>query len=145
MYLRYMFKKGNVVKSIVGMKCPRCQEGNLYVTRSAYSFKNWSKMHERCLVCEQKFELEPSFYYGSMYVSYAFTVALFIAIWIIGSVFMNLNIISVVAILAVVSLILAPYIFRLSRSTWIHLFVKFAPNYLLKKRSTEQESGKGEL
>ena len=83
-------------------------------------------MYDRCSVCKQNYELEPSFFDGAMYVSYAIQVALFVTVfvaiqvlhpkadvaWYIG------GIISLV-------IILYPIIFRLSRSFWIHFFVGY--------------------
>jgi hypothetical protein len=44
-------------------------------------------MYDNCLVCEQRTEIEPGFYYGTSYVSYALTVAFsastFVAWWVI--------------------------------------------------------------
>lgn len=84
-------------------------------------------MPEQCPVCGQPFQLEPSFYYGSMYVSYGYTVAIFVAVFILGYGVLGLGIWSVVGILATVLLALGPILFRLSRSTWIHLFVRYEP------------------
>ena len=92
-----------------------------------------AKMPECCEVCGQKYELEPSFYYGSMYVSYAFSVAIFVAVFIISKLFLGLDIWTTLAILGVVLLVISPWVFRLSRATWINLFVKFDPQ-VQKKR-----------
>jgi len=35
-----------------------------------------SKMHENCPHCGFHFEIEPGFFWGAMYISYAFSVAL---------------------------------------------------------------------
>src|SRR5438874_1275820 len=50
-------------------------------------FKNNLKMHPNCPVCGQQTEIEVGFYYGTSYVSYALTVAYsvatFIAWWVL--------------------------------------------------------------
>ncbi|WP_424964423.1 DUF983 domain-containing protein [Ekhidna sp.] len=38
------------------------------------------KMHKKCPNCSQSLEPEPGFYTGAMYVSYAFQVAIIIAV-----------------------------------------------------------------
>ena len=58
--------------SALSNKCPRCREGELFVNKSAYSFKgNTTQMNETCPVCHQPTEIEVGFYYGTGYVSYA--------------------------------------------------------------------------
>ena len=91
-------------------------------------------MPENCPVCGQPFELEPSFYYGSMYVSYGYTVAIFVAVFIISMLFFGLDMWTTVAILAVVLLLVSPWLFRLSRATWINMFVKYDKEVSQKNR-----------
>lgn len=38
-------------------------------------------MNDTCENCEATFMPEPGFYFGALYVSYAFTITLFIGIW----------------------------------------------------------------
>jgi hypothetical protein len=91
-------------------------------------------MNEQCPVCSQKTELEPGFYYGTGYVSYAITVAFsvstFVAWWVVlglsvddGRVFWWLG------INAFCMLIFQPYFMRLSRTVWLSFFVKSDPHW----------------
>jgi uncharacterized protein (DUF983 family) len=136
-----MFKKGHLFYGVFKMKCPRCHEGNLFTTPNPYQLKALTTMPERCSHCGQPFQLEPSFYYGSMYVSYGYTVAIFVAVFIISHFVFHLSIWETVAALAAVLLLLSPLLFRLSRSTWIHMFVKFDPKAVQEKRSTLTSEG----
>jgi uncharacterized protein (DUF983 family) len=53
--------------SILRQRCPRCRVGGIF----RYSiFRGFPKMHERCPVCDLKFEREPGYFLGAMYVSY---------------------------------------------------------------------------
>ncbi len=55
--------------------CPRCRQGKVY----AYPLQHFSKRHEMnrdCPVCGQHYEVEPGLFWGAMYVSYAFSVAI---------------------------------------------------------------------
>ena len=58
---------------------PRCREGNMFIYSNPYNLKNFMNMNDKCPVCKQPFDLEPGFYYGTSYVSYAFTIAITIA------------------------------------------------------------------
>ncbi len=72
-----------------------------------------------------------------MYVSYGYTVAIFVAVFTIAYGFLGLGIWSVVGILALVLIALGPILFRLSRATWIHMFVRYEP-----EKRDQSESGK---
>lgn len=82
-------------------------------------------MPERCEHCDFKYEIEIGFFYGAMYVSYAITVALAVVFIMSTFIFNIKNIEQVIFIFALVILAFFPLVFRLSRSIWLHLFVKF--------------------
>ena len=80
----------NYYWSIFAMTCPRCRRGPLFVSKNAYSkitMSNILDMPETCHECGQRFHLEPGFWYGTGYVSYALTVLFsaltFILWWLI--------------------------------------------------------------
>ncbi|MEZ4939039.1 MAG: DUF983 domain-containing protein [Crocinitomicaceae bacterium] len=79
-------------------------------------------MYDRCSICDYKFEKEPGFFIGAMYVSYALGVAeivgYLILLWgILGA--PTSTIISVI----ITSIILTSFLkFRLSRSIWVYFF-----------------------
>lgn len=60
-------------------KCPRCRTGNMFEGRSLLSLQG-QKMSKHCPHCGLKFEMEPGFFYVSMFVSYALNVAQFITV-----------------------------------------------------------------
>jgi len=63
--------------AIAAAKCPQCREGKLYSV-SMLSYRKLSDVNKNCTVCGANFHPEPDFYYGAMYISYAFSVALVI-------------------------------------------------------------------
>ena len=63
-----------LLRSIFQFKCPNCREGSLFVNSNPYKLRELNKMHERCSKCNLKFSLEPGFYQGAAYVSYALQV-----------------------------------------------------------------------
>lgn len=63
--------------SIAAARCPRCREGSLFSV-SLLSYRKLSEVNKSCAVCGANFHPEPDFYYGAMYISYAFSVALMI-------------------------------------------------------------------
>lgn len=95
-------------------------------------------MHDNCPVCGQPTEIETGFYYGTGYVSYALTVAFsvasFIAWWvIIGFSLDDTRFFWWLAVNAIVMIALQPLFMRLSRSLWLSWFVKYDPNWRTNK------------
>jgi uncharacterized protein (DUF983 family) len=117
--------KGTKFYSISRGKCPRCMEGNIYPDKNPYRLKTLTHFNRRCSKCAQNFEPEPNFYYGAMYISYAYTVAMFVLVYVFFGVLLDWNMWSTITALAVVLVLLAPLIFRISRTTWLSFFVKF--------------------
>lgn len=124
-------RKHSKFYNIVSLKCPRCQQGDLFPTPT-FSFRAPFKMPEQCPSCQQPYMPEPGFYYGAMFISYIFMgwFCLFFVMffhwildWSISRSFMLL--------IAVCALIFV-YVFRLARSIWINLMVKYDPTALKK-------------
>lgn len=86
-------------------------------------------MPEKCSVCDQKFEVEPGFYYGAMYVSYGVSIAYLVSVFVAMAVLYPDFTTTEYLVIAITTLILlTPYFFRLSRAIWINLFVKYDPD-----------------
>ena len=89
-------------------------------------------MNETCPVCGQRTEIEPGFYYGTGYVSYALSIAIcvasFIAWWlIIGLSIHDSRLFWWLGFNALLLLGLQPWLMRLSRTLWLSWFVKYDP------------------
>ncbi len=110
--------------SIVKLRCPRCRIGRLFPT-STYGFSEPFEMPRYCSVCEQDFYPEPGFYYGAMFASYivfSFPCLGFVILlhWVFEvSLGASMFWLCVVAGLGFI------YVFRVSRSLWIHLNVRY--------------------
>lgn len=118
-------KKGTKLYSILHLKCPQCQEGNLFLGKNPYDLKLFDKMPDRCPVCGENFVRETGFYWGAMMVSHATTTVIAVIVHIIIHLFYGWEILpNVIAFLFVFALLL-PIIFRSSRAIWINLFVKY--------------------
>ncbi len=96
------------------------------------------KMHEHCPLCGQATELEVGFYYGTGYVSYAlgigFSVATFIAWWVLIGISVNDNrVFWWLGINTFLLIALQPVFMRFARSLWLSWFVKYDPNWEKEK------------
>jgi uncharacterized protein (DUF983 family) len=122
----------NYLSAVLQCKCPKCRQGDLFLTKQAYDLKNYHKMHEHCPVCGQATEIEIGFYYGTGYVSYALTVAIsvatFMAWWVLIGISLDDNrVFWWLGCNALFLILLQPWLVRLSRSLWISWFVTYDP------------------
>jgi uncharacterized protein (DUF983 family) len=120
-----MLKKGTKLNSILTGTCPRCQEERMYVDRNPYNLGKIFTMHDHCSHCGLHYQLEPSFFYGAMYVNYGLTVAVGVAAFIISKVFLGLQINQSVIAIIVALIVLMPVNSRLARNIYINMFVSY--------------------
>ncbi len=114
------------ISNALNLKCPKCQTGTQFETGS-FSFDKPFDMRDRCDHCNQNFMPEPGFYYGAMFISYIFMGWFclgFVAIfhWVLGW-----STAASFGLLLLVCAIIFVYIFRASRSVWLHFNVKYDP------------------
>ncbi|WP_010521573.1 DUF983 domain-containing protein [Aquimarina agarivorans] len=119
------FLKGTSIYSILTGTCPVCQNESMYKNTRIFAIKNVLGMNERCNHCHTKYSMEPSFFYGAMYVSYGVGVAFGVAAFIISHYFFNLNLLTSYFVIVGTILICLPIILRLSRNIWINLFMSY--------------------
>ncbi len=65
--------------SIAKCKCPQCQSGKMF-NYPAWNLKKFMDMDANCKVCGLKYEIEPGFFWGAMYVSYAITTGMMLVL-----------------------------------------------------------------
>ena len=123
-----MLKKGSKLNSILTGTCPRCQKESMYVDQNLLHINNCIKMNEKCSHCGLRYQIEPSFFYGAMYVSYGLNVAVGIAAFIVSFIIFNSDLkTAFIAIIASI-LVLFPIVLRLSRNIYINMFVSYDKN-----------------
>ena len=124
-----MLKKGSKLNSILTGSCPKCQEESMYKEKNPYKMGKVFDMHETCSHCGTRYKMEPSFFYGAMYVSYGVSIAFAVAAFIISNVFIGLGLIHSFIAIVVTLIITFPVILRLSRNIWINMFMHFDKNW----------------
>ncbi|TRX48605.1 DUF983 domain-containing protein [Fulvivirga sp. M361] len=130
----------NYLQSVLAQCCPKCRKGRLFSSRP-YNLKKFSKMNNTCNCCGQTFQMEPGFYDGAMYVSYAMQVALFATVSVALNVLHpNAGTAWYIGGVITLAILLSPMIFRLSRSLWIHFFVSYDQRNANVKYSNERTS-----
>lgn len=122
-----MLKKGNKLYSILTGSCPRCHQESMYLDKNPYHLNKVFKMHERCSHCDLKFKIEPSFFYGAMYVSYGVGIAFAIAAFVITKLIFGADLIPTFIAIVITLIAFMPIIMRVSRNIWINLFINYKP------------------
>ncbi len=100
--------------AIARQLCPRCREGPV--------FHRFMAMHDACAVCGHRFEREPGYFLGAMYVSYA--IAVLVYLLLVGLAHLLLPRLPETLVLGAAFppfLLFVPLIFRYSRVIWMHL------------------------
>ena len=128
-----MFKKGTKLYSILKGKCPRCQEGDFFEYEFTFNPSKVTKLHDNCPKCNLKYMIEPSFFYGAMYVNYGITVGLSILTFLVAKLTFGLTLLQTFAAIIGALVTLAPVNLRLSRILWINMFVSYDSKYTKKQ------------
>lgn len=118
--------------SLLKLKCPRCRRGDLF-KNSAFSLKKVLDMPEHCPHCDLKYEIEPGFFWGAMYISYSLICAISI-VFITLLLAFKFKWYILGAIYVTVVILLNNIIARYSRVLMIYLFsqVRFDIKYYKK-------------
>lgn len=82
-------------------------------------------MHEHCSACDAKYEKEPGFFFGAMYVSYALMSALFISSFVIDNLWIHSETWQYMTFLVTAMIVSVPLTYRWSRLIWINFFTNF--------------------
>ncbi|MCB0495348.1 MAG: DUF983 domain-containing protein [Cyclobacteriaceae bacterium] len=115
-------KHNSLGMAMAHAKCPRCRQGDMF------QYKWWQvtkflKFNKECSACNFRFEREPGFFDGAMYVSYAMSVAMTLTSWfvlyfIVGDPPFKVYIITII----ILNIVLLPFLFRYSRVIFIYAF-----------------------
>lgn len=119
--------KGSKINSIIKGKCPVCQNESMYKNPNPYILSETLKMHERCSHCNTKYKIEPSFFYGAMYVSYPVGIAFATAAFVITYFFFEATLVNTFIAIVGTMIVFMPVIMRLARNIWINFFMKYDP------------------
>ncbi len=116
--------KPSTPRSILEQRCPRCRIGRIF----HYSiFRGFPKICERCSICDLKFEREPGYFLGAMYLSYGlgvlFMAPIALLLWAVSGWWLT----KVIVWSVVLFLPFAPTITLFARVLWIYFDQKVDP------------------
>lgn len=105
------------------MKCPNCYEGNLFET-DTWSFDKPFDMPKECPNCQLNYFPEPGFYWGAMFISYIFWGWVSVLFGGTCIILLGWSVNQATLALIFFSATFFVWLFRISRSIWIHIAVK---------------------
>jgi hypothetical protein len=110
------------VVQVFRLRCPNCGKANVFY-KAKYPGLSVPKMRETCEYCGYRFEREPGYFAGAMYLSYGLGIiegilAFFLArYFIFGLTYTQLALITIAAVLFCIT-----WNYRLARVMWMNLF-----------------------
>lgn len=117
----------NMIRNVLKNRCPNCNKGKVFMDKNFFFSVGFPKMHEQCSHCHYKFEKEPGYFFGAMFVNYALTVAEGIITYLILLNFFEKPIdLRMIPIIGSVIILLCFFNIRLSRMIWIYMFRKYS-------------------
>ncbi len=125
-----MVTKGLKINSILTGSCPRCQKESMYSDKNLLHLSKLLKMNENCSSCGLKYQIEPSFFYGAMYVSYGLNVAIMAVVFLVCFFGFNAKFTTIFFNMILTLIVLTPLILRLSRNIYINLFIDFDKKFV---------------
>lgn len=119
----------NILSSIWNYRCPRCRMGDVYV--EPLDVKNPLNMHEKCSCCNLKYQPEPGYFYGAMFISYIWTG--FLCLFITGGLMLGFgwSANGAMAMLIFIMAIMYLFVLRVSRIMYLHLDIKYDKSKIL--------------
>lgn len=112
----------NPIRKIITNQCPNCDKGHIYSNKNIYFNFSTNKMHKECSNCGFKFEKEPGFFFGAMYVSYALSIAEIVSVFIISRLFFeSIFDIRIILYVVITLILLSSFNMRIARIIWIYL------------------------
>lgn len=100
-------------QAILRQRCPQCLEGR--------AFAGMVNMHTHCPQCGHRFEREPGYFLGAMYISYPISVIFMLLFWwMVALIFPDLTMYQSLFLGVLMYVPLIPPTFRYSRVLWMH-------------------------
>jgi hypothetical protein len=114
-----MFHKAG---QILRLKCPRCGKANVFY-KAKYPFISRPQMLEVCPNCGYRYDREPGFFSGAVYVSYGLAlleglITFFLARYLV----FGLSITQQILVTLAAVMFLSVWNYRLARVLWLNLF-----------------------
>ncbi len=118
-------QKGQKLFGIIHQRCPACHEGPLFEEAGYFDFRKMGKTHDACPHCGQDYRIEPGFYWGALYIAYGLSVFVSLFFFLLFFLLFGLSLNTSFLLLIVADLMLTPFLYKLSKTLWLHVFVSY--------------------
>ncbi len=113
--------QNSVILALLNCKCPHCRKGDIFKA-PAYSTK-FTETNTNCSNCKIHYEPEPGFFWGAMFISYIFSVIMFLILGTLTyNIFNNPPILTYAVVIVIGTLITITINFRYARVVFLYLF-----------------------
>ncbi|CAM3985308.1 MULTISPECIES: DUF983 domain-containing protein [Flavobacterium] len=117
----------DTLKNLFSNKCPNCSKGKVFKNGLINFGLGFPKMHKNCPNCDFKFEKEPGFFFGAMFINYALGAAEALITYLIAFSFFEKTFdLRIFPIIGVVIIGLSIFNIKLSRLIWIYMFKNYS-------------------
>lgn len=117
----------NSLYHILRNECPNCNKGKVFRDKSLVFSLGFPKMNEKCSHCGFKFEKEPGYFFGAMFVNYGLAVGEGLITYFAISPFFDKTFdLRMFPFIAAVIILLSSFNIRLSRLIWIYMFRNYS-------------------
>lgn len=130
---------GEIMYSVLWNKCPKCHKGDVFIVANPFKLKMFDKMHSTCSCCGEKYEKEPGYFYGAMYVSYALMAGWFIITWALNTFVVEADTWPYLIFIITTIILFTTMTFRVSRLLWLNFFIRYDKSIA---EQCETQSGK---
>ncbi|MBP7184231.1 MAG: DUF983 domain-containing protein [Saprospiraceae bacterium] len=124
-----MISKGSKLYSILYLKCPQCQEEDMFkynfLKSIPYLLKGDYQMNQKCSKCGLTYEMEPGFWWGAMYMGYLMSSGALLITGAIAYIKFGLGVNETMLVVLLVACIGFLFNARIARAVWINLYVNY--------------------
>lgn len=119
-----MSRKPNLFYSIFSCKCPGCRKHSMFIGKT-FDFNNLGKVYKVCPNCGTDLYIEIGFYWGAMYLAWGISAMIALCQFLLYHVVFKFEFLTTIITFIIVQLLISPYIYRLSKSLWVHIVVRY--------------------
>lgn len=119
-----MQHKPDIIYSIFTCRCPGCRTHSMFIGKT-FDFKNLGKVYKTCPNCGTDLYIEIGFYWGAMYLAWGFSAMFAIAQFLLYHIVFGFEFRTIIILFVLIQLLVSPYIYRLSKSVWVHIVVRY--------------------
>ncbi len=131
----------NIIKGLAGNKCPRCRKGNIFTQKSIFPLKTFLGIEEYCKECGQKIKVENNYGQGMNFVFIFIIFILTLCVYwpVFGLSYKDNSVFIYIGIAAFLSLVLQPWLMRLSRVLFLYMVIGYDKNAATQFQQSESE------